>query len=88
MSAFFTSGHVVDLILVIMALEAAWLLSRRSPGRPGRVVDILLSFAPGVCLLLALRAALVGADWPYVALALSASFPLHLLDLRRRIGPN
>ena len=88
MSAFFTNGLVVDLILLIMALEAGWLLSRRHPGRPGRVVDILLAFAPGVCLLLALRAVLVGADWPFIAGALAASFPLHLLDLRRRLKPN
>lgn len=85
MGDFFTRGHVVDLILIIMALEAAWLLVRRRKDRPGRIVDIVLAFAPGVCLLLALRAALVGAAWPWVALALTASFPLHLLDLRRRL---
>jgi len=85
MSDFFARGHVVDLILIIMALEAAWLLARRHKGSPGRIADIVLAFAPGVCLLLALRAALTGADWPWVALALTASFPLHLLDLRRRL---
>lgn len=85
MGDFFSRGHVVDLILIIMALEAAWLLVRRRKDQPGRIVDIVLAFAPGVCLLLALRAALVGADWPWVALALTASFPLHLLDLRRRL---
>lgn len=84
MSGFFSSGHVVDLILVVMALEAGWLLSRKGAWTGARVMDIVLAFAPGVCLLLALRAALIGADWPWVALALAASFPVHLLDLRRR----
>ena len=86
MTEFFARGHAVDLILVIMGLEAAWLLARARA--PGRAADILLSFAPGVCLLLALRAALVGAGWPLVALALAASFPLHLLDLKRRLNRN
>lgn len=84
MSGFFASGHVVDLILIVMAVEATWLF--RLPERRTRagLVDVILGFGPGVCLLLALRAALVGADWPWVAVALTASFPLHLLDLRRR----
>lgn len=85
MSDFFARGHVVDLILIVMAVELVWLMARHRKGPVNRVADILLSFAPGVCLLLALRAALVGADWTWIALALTASFPLHLLDLRRRL---
>lgn len=84
MSGFFASGHVVDLILVVMALEAAWLLSRKKTRTRGAVTEILLAFAPGVCLLLALRAALTGVEWWWVALAVAASFPMHLLDLARR----
>ncbi len=81
MSGFFASGHAVDLILVIMALEAGWLLAtkRMTP------YAVLLVFGPGVCILLGARAALVGAAWWLIALALAASFPLHLLDLRRRL---
>jgi hypothetical protein len=82
---FFASGHAVDLVLLVMALEVGWLLWRRRAGQAGRVTDLLLAFAPGVCLLLALRAALVGADWTWVALAVTASFPFHLLDLGRRL---
>jgi hypothetical protein len=81
MSGFFANGHAVDLILVIMALEAGWLLAtRRMTPYP-----LLLVFGPGVCILLAARAALVGAGWWWIALALAVSFPLHLLDLRRRL---
>lgn len=88
MSGFFAGGHVVDLVLVVMALEVAWLLRRRAARSRDGLLDVVLAFAPGVCLLLALRAALVGAEWPWVALALTASFPAHLLDLRRRRAAN
>ena len=82
MSGFFASGHAVDLILVIMAIEAVVLLmTRRMTPWALRLV-----FGPGVCILLAARAALVGADWGWISLALAASFPLHLLDLRRRLS--
>lgn len=84
MSAFFSSGHVVDLIVIVMALEFIWLLRGKRVRTWPRVLDLALGFLPGICLLLALRAALVGADWPWVALALTASFPAHLLDLHRR----
>lgn len=83
MSGFFASGHAVDLILIIMALEAGWLRATRRMG----AYALLTVFGPGVCILLAARAALVGADWLWIALALAASFPLHLLDLRRRLKP-
>ncbi|ADL02363.1 hypothetical protein [Brevundimonas subvibrioides] len=82
MSGFFASGHAVDLILAIMAVEAGFLLitRRMTP------YALLLVFGPGVCILLGARAALVGAEWRWIALALAASFPLHLLDLRRRLS--
>jgi len=82
-AAFFTSGHVVDLILVIIALEFL-LVSTRPPGRRQPMIDRLLAFGPGVCLLLALRAALTDAGWIWVAVALAASFPVHIADLMRR----
>lgn len=82
MSGFFDSGHAVDLILVIMAIEAAVLLATRRM----TAWVLLLVFGPGVCILLAARAALVGADWWWISLALAVSFPLHLLDLRRRLS--
>jgi hypothetical protein len=82
MSGFFASGHAVDLILVIMAIEAgALLMTRRMTP-----YALVLVFGPGVCILLGARAALVGAGWWWIAVALAASFPLHLLDLRRRLS--
>lgn len=81
MIAFFASGHAVDLVLGVIAVEAIWLiLSKRMT-----LWSTVLALGPGVCILLGVRAALVGSDWWWVSLALAASFPLHLLDLRRRL---
>jgi multisubunit Na+/H+ antiporter MnhE subunit len=82
MSGWFESGRVADLILLVLLAEAAWLIlaRRMAPG------EVLLALAPGAFLVLALRAALTGADWPYVALPLALSFPVHLADLARRGG--
>lgn len=75
----FASGHAVDVVLVVLAVEAVWLLAK---GRSGR--DIALVMLPAVAILLALRAALVGADWYWIAAPLALSFPIHLADLRQR----
>lgn len=74
------SGHAVDLILIVMLAEAAWLRF----GRRVATIDIALALLPGALILLAARAALAGAGWPMIALPLALSFPVHLADLRRR----
>ncbi len=80
MSGWFASGHPVDLILAVLALEilvfAIW--RRRS------LVNAIVAALPGICLLLALRAALTGAGWMVIALWLVLSLPAHLADLWRR----
>jgi hypothetical protein len=80
----FSSGRVADLILIVLIIEAIWLLSRRHYRHPGAAIDVIVAMLPGACLVLALRAALTGSDWRWIALALAASFPAHLLDLQRR----
>lgn len=84
MSGFFASGHAVDLILAVLFIEAVALMTLGWRGRRWSALDLLLALGPGACLLLAVRGALTGADWPLVALALAASFPLHLADVMRR----
>ena len=76
----FASGHAVDLVLAVMAVEGAWLVSlaRRS------AADVVLALLPGALLLVALRAALTGAGWAWVALFVTLSLPAHLADMRRR----
>ena len=78
MSSFFASGHAVDLVLGFLVLEVLVLAGRNG------VVSALLAVLPGAFLLLALRAALTGAPWPWVALWVSLSLPAHLADLARR----
>ncbi len=79
MQAFFASGHAVDVVLAVIAIEAAWLVLR---GRP--VVDVALTLLPAILILIALRAALTDWSWPWIAVPLAAAFPVHLLDLARR----
>lgn len=80
-----STGQIVDVILVVLALEVMGLLIlRRRTGHPVHAVALLAAALPGVCLLLALRAALTGAEPWWIALWLAASFPAHLLDLRLR----
>jgi len=80
--AFFTSGHAADVILGVLLIEAAWLrLARRWSW--GAVAALL---GPAALIVLGLRAALTGADWWWIALPLAASLPLHLMDLRGRLG--
>ena len=78
-SAFFASGHAADFVLSVLALELPLLLRA---GR--RLGDVLLLLLPAALMMLGLRAALIGASWPWVALPLAASFPVHLADLLRR----
>jgi len=80
MTDFFASGHAVDLVLVFLVLEVVALSLWRRGGFGPAVVAVL----PGACLLLALRAALTGADWIWIGLWLSLSLPAHLADLIRR----
>lgn len=85
MGALFANGAIVDAILLFTVLEAAILLAyRHRTGRGVPAQDLLAALAAGLCLMLALRAALVGSPWPWIALWLAAALAAHLADLRRR----
>ncbi len=79
------SPALIDFVLIVTAAEAVVLaLWHRSTGQglsAGAAARMLL---PGVCLMLALRAALAGIAWPFVPLALTAALIAHLADLRGR----
>lgn len=83
MDSFFASGLAADLVLGVLALEGLWLAAVKR----WRVAAITGLLGPAVLIVLGLRAALVGADWWWVALPLAASLPLHLYDLRSRLNP-
>jgi hypothetical protein len=86
MESLVRSGHVADVILACMVVEAVALLAwHRATGRglrPGAVAALLL---PGALLVLALRFALTGAAWSLVPLALVGALAAHLWDLRGRL---
>lgn len=82
MNGLFDSGHAVDIVLAVIVIEGVWLVTRCK----WRIGDALLRLLPGAMILLALRAALTGSDWHWIALPLLLSFPLHVADLRRRPG--
>lgn len=81
MDAFFASGRAADVILLILILELLWLtLGKRLPA-----LDAAGLVLPGLLIVLGLRAALIGAHWTMIAAPLALAFPVHLLDLRRRL---
>jgi hypothetical protein len=85
MGELFASGRIVDLVLGLTVCEALLVLGWH--GRTGRGVppaDFLPNLLSGICLMLALRAALVGAAWIWIALGLVAALAAHLIDLHRR----
>jgi hypothetical protein len=81
---FVQSGRAVDVVLLVIAIEFVVLVALKRGDRKRAAVDLFFALTPGAILLLALRAALVGAEWPWVALLIAASFPFHLIDLTRR----
>jgi hypothetical protein len=85
MAILFASGHIADIILGILVLEAfAFLAYRRWTGHGFRLIALLPNMLAGGCLVLALRTALVGAGWTWTAVALGAAFVAHIWDVISR----
>lgn len=85
MTELFASGRLVDLVLVIVALEMValglyWRWSRRGVA----FSDLLPNLLAGAFLLLALRLALSGAGWMPCCACLAAAGVAHSIDLARR----
>jgi hypothetical protein len=80
MTELFASGHAIDLVIAVLALEVlvvrVWMRRRHALPWPTLVA--------GLCLLLAWRFAQSGAHWAWVALPLSAAGLAHAVDLRHR----
>ncbi len=80
-----SSGRIVDLMLVFVALEVVAILlyrARRGGGVPPW--PLLANVGAGGSLMLALRAGLGGAGWTLVALCLVSALAFHVLDLALR----
>ena len=86
MAELFSTGLIADIMLAFMALEAIVLvLYQRKTNRGLTPRSVFWMLLPGGCLVIALRAALVGAAWQWVALAVSVSLLAHLGYLRHRL---
>jgi hypothetical protein len=79
MHTFFASGHVVDMVIALLALE---LLVLRVGLRRTAVLPLPTLLA-GIGLLLAWRFSQAGWPWGYAAAALSAAGAAHGWDLWR-----
>lgn len=88
MEQLFASGRVIDLILLIMLAEYLTLRLCLGRGHHGSALSgVALHLLSGAFLLLALRMALTGGSWIWIACCLAAAGAWHALDLRRRFTP-
>jgi len=83
MAALFASGRIIDLILLFIVLECALLAWIRRDEL--RLRDLLPNILSGAALMLAVRCALVGAGWVWVAASLLGALLAHLSDLALRV---
>lgn len=85
MADWFASGRIVDVIVALVAVEALVLVAVRLRfGRGPSTGALLSNLASGAALMLAVRAALTGADWPIVAAWLLAALIAHLTEMMIR----
>lgn len=80
-------ASTIDAILMLVALEAVAIVAYRHWSGHGPVlVPLFANLAAGACLLLALRASLVGGTISAWGPWLAASFVAHLIDMRARFS--
>jgi len=85
MAELFASGRLVDLVLLVVVLEAGALLLYWRRVREGIApLDLLPNLCAGAFLLLALRTTLGGGGWMIPGLCLASAGLAHLIDLYRR----
>lgn len=85
MAELFASGRIVDLVLALAILEGVALgLFHYRTGRGLALADTVTTLLPGMFLMLAIRSALVGQSWMWLALYLLAALVVHAVDLARR----
>lgn len=85
MTDLISSGRLIDLILALMVAEvvALWAYRART-GQGPAAIDVAILLVAGGSLMLAVRAALVGAAPHWIAVCLTVSLLAHLADLGRR----
>jgi hypothetical protein len=86
MASIFQSEAIADIVIAVMAIEALVLIALRSRFRNLQIADAIAFLAAGFFLALALRAAMTGAAWPWLAACLAAAFLAHVADMWRRLS--
>lgn len=85
MTDFWQIRWLLDAVIVFTVLEGLGLwLYHRHTGQGLAPGEYALNMLSGLCLMLAVRAAVSGAAWPWVAVCLSASGLAHGCDITRR----
>lgn len=85
LSPLITSGFVIELIVGLMVVEGlllAWWHERTGQG-PG-LADFAATLVSGLCLMMALRAGLVGDGALWIGFWLVVALIAHVTDLLRR----
>ena len=76
---------LLDAVIVFTVLEGLGLWTyHRLTGQGLGPGEYALNMVSGLCLMLAVRAAVSDAPWPWVAMCLSASGLAHGMDIARR----
>jgi hypothetical protein len=78
----FTSGQAVNAVLAVTLVQTL-VFALMAKGWRARF-NVFFSAAPGVSLIMAVRAAVLGAAWWEIGFWLLLSWPLYLMDLSRR----
>ncbi|MEO0670989.1 MAG: hypothetical protein AAFZ05_03065, partial [Pseudomonadota bacterium] len=83
------SGRIADILLAILTIEAVvlWLVLRLRDGamaEGARAIRLFGLLLPGVMFVVALRLALTGAAWPWIAVVLALAGAAHAFDVWQR----
>ena len=79
-------GRIVDLILVVVAVEAVAVAILNRLGIIGlRLLDIAATLLSGAFLFVALKLALSGAAAEAIAVCLALALAAHIVDIARRV---
>lgn len=83
MEQMITSGGIIDLIIVVMAIEMLFVLYiKQKMGRGPQIGEYLPHQLAGLSLLIALRSALTSLSIPLIAATLLGAFVCHLFYLK------
>jgi hypothetical protein len=81
----FAEGLIADIVLAVLIASFIGLVCyRQITGRGPAFADLIWTAISGLCLTLALRVALTGAERSLILVALSVSGLAYIMDLRAR----